>query len=212
VRPDPIGDAVARVGAGGLIGYPTETVWGLGADTTSASAVDRLRAWKGRGDDAPLSVLIAGLADLEALGFVVDEAVVKLAGAFWPGPLTLVIPCRGAFAPGVGRTDGAVGVRCSAHPLAAALARRCEAEGVGPLTATSLNRTGAPAAKSRHEAVAIAGVGPEDPRIVDVEGAEAGGDLESTVIDLCSARPEVLRWGSIEAAEIDPILQEIESA
>jgi L-threonylcarbamoyladenylate synthase len=209
VRPDPVGEAVVLAGAGGMIGYPTETVWGLGADSCSEVAIDRLRAWKGRGDDAPLSILIAGVADLEALEFVVGDAAQKLAGAFWPGPLTLVIPCRRRFAPGVGRSDGAIGVRCSAHPLAAALARRCEADGVGPLTATSLNRTGSPAPKTRAEAEANLGNDPDAPRIVEVEGAEAGGDLESTIIDVSGARPEVLRWGSIRAAEIEPVLQEI---
>jgi tRNA A37 threonylcarbamoyladenosine synthetase subunit TsaC/SUA5/YrdC len=93
--------------------------------------------------------------------------------------------------------------------LAAALARRCEAEGVGPLSATSLNRSGSPAATNRVEAVANAGAGPEAPRILDVEGAEAGGDRESTVVDVSCARPEVLRWGSISAAGIEPVLQEI---
>jgi len=209
VRPDPIGEAVNHVGASGLIGYPTETVWALGVDSTSDAAIDRLRDWKGRRDDAPISILIADMADLEVLDFVVGEAALKLAGAFWPGPLTLVLPCRRAFAHGVGRSDGAVGVRCSSHPLAAALARRCESEGVGPLTATSLNRTGSPAARTRDEAAANAGDGPGDPRIVDVDGAEAGGDLESTVVDVSSARPEVLRWGSIRQAEIEPVLREI---
>jgi len=210
VRPDPIGDAVKHAAAGGMLGYPTETVWALGVDATSEAAIDRLRVWKGRGDDVPLSILIADMADLEVFGFVIEEAALKLAGEFWPGPLTLVIPCRRTFARGVGRSDGAVGVRCSAHPLAAALARRCEAEGMGPLTATSLNRTGSPAARNRGEAEAIAGEETDAPRIVDVDGSEAGGDLESTVIDVSSARPEVLRWGSIRAADIDPVLQEID--
>ncbi len=210
MRPDPIGEAVKHAAAAGMVGYPTETVWGLGADAASEVAIGRLRDWKGRGDDAPISILIADMVDLEVSGFIVEEATLKLAGAFWPGPLTLVIPCRRAFARGVGRSDGAVGVRCSAHPIAAALARRCEAEGIGPLTATSLNRTGSPAARTRGEADANAGDGPEAPRIVDVDGGEAGGDIESTVIDVTTARPEVLRWGSIRAAEIDPVLQEID--
>ena len=120
MMPDPIGDAVTRVHEGGLIAYPTETVWGIGADATSDAAIERLRQWKGRGDDAPISILVAGIADLEVLGFEVGEPAQKLAGAFWPGPLTLVIPCRRAFARGIAREDGSVGVRCSAHPLAGA--------------------------------------------------------------------------------------------
>ena len=209
MRPDPIGEAVKHAAAAGMVGYPTETVWGLGADAASEVAIGRLRDWKGRGDDAPLSILIADMVDLEVSGFIVEEATLKLAGAFWPGPLTLVIPCRRAFARGVGRSDGAVGVRCSAHPIAAALARRCEAEGIGPLTATSLNRTGSPAAQTRSEAHTVIGDDPNAPQFVGVETAEAGGDLETTVVDVSGDRARVLRWGSIGEAELEPILREI---
>jgi L-threonylcarbamoyladenylate synthase len=212
VKPDPIGDAVKRVGAGGMIAYPTETVWGIGADASADAAIERLRCWKGRGDDAPFSILVADVADLEVLGFEVGEAALKLAGAFWPGPLTLVIPCRHEFARGVGRGDGAVGVRCSAHPLAAALARRCEAERVGPLTATSLNRTGGAPALTRAEALAAVGDDPDGPQLVNIDAAEAGGDVESTVMDVSGEEPRVLRWGSLSAAELAPVLREIEPA
>jgi L-threonylcarbamoyladenylate synthase len=207
--PDPIGDAVKWVHEGGLVAYPTETVWGIGADATSDAAVERLRRWKGRGGDAPISILVAGLADLEVLGFEVGEPTQKLAGAFWPGPLTLVIRCRRAFARGVAREDGAVGVRCSAHPLAGALARRCEARGVGPLTATSLNRTGAPPARTRAEVVAVVGGDPDAPRLIQIDTAESGGDAETTVLDVSSAHPQVLRWGALSAEEIEPVLREI---
>lgn len=210
--PDPIGDAVKWVCEGGLIAYPTETVWGIAADATSDAAIERLRRWKGRGVDAPVSILVAGIADLEVLGFEAGESVQKLAGAFWPGPLTLVIPCRRAFARGVAREDGAVGVRCSAHPLAGAFARRCEAEGVGPLTATSLNRTGAPPALTRAEVLAVIGGDPEGPQLIQIDGAEAGGDVESTVVDVSIAPPRVLRWGSLRAEDLEPILREISPA
>jgi L-threonylcarbamoyladenylate synthase len=212
MMPDPIGDAVKWVCEGGLIAYPTETVWGIAADATSDVAIERLRRWKGRGGDAPVSILVAGMADLEVLGFDVGEPVQKLAGAFWPGPLTLVIPCRRAFARGVAREDGAVGVRCSAHPLASAFARRCEAEGVGPVTSTSLNRTGALPALTRAEALAVIGGEADGPRLIEIEAAEAGGDVESTVVDASGARPRVLRWGSLRADELVPILREISPA
>jgi len=214
VKPDPIGDAVKRVGEGGMIAYPTETVWGIGADATSSAAIERLWRWKGRGDDAPIAILVAGVADLEVLGFEVGEAALKLVGAFWPGPLTLVIPCGREFARGVGRGSGsgAVGVRCSSHPLAGALARRCEAEGVGPLTATSLNRTGGASALTRAEALAAVGDDPDGPQLVNVDTAEAGGDVESTVVDVSGEEPRVLRWGSLSAADLAPVLREIELA
>jgi L-threonylcarbamoyladenylate synthase len=209
VIPDPIGDAVKRVHDGGMIAYPTETVWGIAADATSDAAIERLRQWKGRREDVPISILVAGIADLEVLGFEVGESAQKLAGAFWPGPLTLVIPCRRAFARGVAREDGAVGVRCSAHPLAGAFARRCEAKGVGPLTSTSLNRTGEPPALTRGEVLAVVGSDPDGPQLIEIEAAEAGGDTETTVVDVSGTPPQVLRWGSLGSGDLEPVLREV---
>jgi tRNA A37 threonylcarbamoyladenosine synthetase subunit TsaC/SUA5/YrdC len=100
-------------------------------------------------------------------------------------------------------------VRCSSHPLAAALARRCEAEGIGPITATSLNRSHSPPALTIAEARAILSDDPNGPRLIDVEGAEAGGDAESTVVDVSGEQPRVLRWGAVPAAELDPVMREI---
>jgi len=210
--PDPIRDAVEWVRGGGLLAYPTETVWGLGADARSGSALQRLARWKGRSSDAPISILVGALDDLGGLGFAVDEGARRLAGQFWPGPLTLVMPCAGRFAPGIARRDGAVGVRCSAHPLAAALARRLAREDVGPITSTSLNRSGAAPLRSRHDARACCTDGPDTPRMLDVDGAEAGGERESTVVDLTGARPAVLRWGALPAPVLEPVLKEITAA
>lgn len=209
---DPVGDAVKWLREEGLLGYPTETVWGLGADARSERAIAKLSRWKGRDAASPISLLVTGLESLEALGCRVDAAARRLAEAFWPGPLTLVLPCSGRFAGGVAREDGALGVRCSSHPLARLLARRLEAQGVGPVTATSLNRRGAPPAKTRAEAEAACGDGPGAPRLVGVEGAESGGDRASTVVDLCGARPEVLRWGALEASALEPLLRAIGGA
>jgi L-threonylcarbamoyladenylate synthase len=203
---DPLGEAVAHIRDGGLIAYPTETVWGIGGDARSEAAIERLRRWKGRSDDAPIAILVADFAELEALGCRADAAARRLAQAFWPGPLMLVVACQTSFARGVGRPDGAVGVRCSSHPLAAALARRCGAEGTGPITSTSLNRSGEPAARTRDEACQLLAGAPDAPRLVDVEAAEAGGAGESTVVDLTEATPRVLRWGAVGAAEIEPLL------
>ncbi len=204
--PDPIGDAVAHAGDGGLVAYPTETVWGLGVDARSERAVEGMRRFKGRSAEAPVSILVERPADLDGLAIELPPSGRRLAERFWPGPLTLVLPARGAFAPGVAREDGAVGVRCSSHPLAAALARRCRRQGVGPLTATSLNASGAPAARSAAEARAVCSDGPDAPRLLAVEGAEAGGAGESTVVDVTGARPAVLRWGAFREDELGPFL------
>lgn len=210
--PDPLGEAARWLRSGGLLGYPTETVWGLGADATSDDAVARLLRWKGREASDPLAILVELAAELPQLGFEPGPAANRLAALFWPGPLTLVLPCRGRFAPGVARKDGAVGVRCSSHPLASSLARRLRAERVGPITATSLNRSGSPPARSRAEAERLCGCEPDQPRLLDVKGAEAGGDAASTVVDLAAGRPVVLRWGAVAAERLSPVLADLAPA
>jgi len=212
MRPDPIGDAVEWVRDGGLLAYPTETVWGLGADSRSDSAIARLNHWKGRDASEPISILLADADCLASLGFELTHAARRLAAAFWPGPLTLVLNCEERFAHGVSREDGAVGVRCSSHPLSAAIARRLAAAGVGPLTSTSLNQSGAPAAGNLEQAREICGSGAESPRLVAVEGAEAGGDRESTVIDATAAEPRVLRWGAVAQSDLARFLRSFEKS
>ncbi len=210
--PDPLGDAVRWLRTGGLIAYPTETVWGLAADATSEAALSRLLRWKGRDAADPIAILVENAADLALLGFDLGRAARRLASLFWPGPLTLVLPCRGKFAHGIARADGAVGVRCSSHPLAAALARRLRTDRVGPITATSLNRSGAASARTRADAALLCGFEPDQPRLLDVSGTEAGGDGASTVVDLAAARPVVLRWGAVTADALEPVLAEFASA
>jgi L-threonylcarbamoyladenylate synthase len=209
---DPIGEAVAWVREGGLLAYPTETVWGLGADACSVAAIARLRDWKGRRDSAPLSILIADSGALEPLGFEFNDLARRLADAFWPGPLTLVLNCGGRFAPGVPRHDGAVGVRCSSHPIGAALARRLAEEGVGPITSTSLNRSGATPAVTLEQVHEVCGAGPNSPRLLAVEGAEAGGDGESTVIDTTGPELVVLRWGALAKPDLASVFESLEEA
>ncbi len=208
--PDPIGAAVRWLRAGGLVAYPTETVWGLAAAADSAVGMERLLAWKRRGADSPASILVGGLVAAQALDCELGPVARRLAAAHWPGPLTLVVACRRAFAAGAARADGAVGLRCSSHPLAAALARRALRDGVGPITATSLNRHGEPDARTRADAERLC-AGDAAPRLLDVDGAEAGGDAASTVVDVSRGRPEVLRWGAIPRDEIEPMLQGLAS-
>ena len=207
-RRDLLAEAVERVAAGGLVAFPTETLWGLAADARSDEAVARLRRWKQRGDDQPLSVLVTSVHALPALGVEVGRLARELADTFWPGPLTMVLPCRGQFAKGVTRADGALGVRCSPHPVAASLARALDAAGIGPITATSLNRHGAPPAHNRAEAVAACTAGDGEPPLLYVgDGLDAGGGRASTVVDLTGSKPEVLRWGSLGRDFLSPLLR-----
>lgn len=204
-----IDEAVAWIRSGGLVAYPTETLWGLGADATSAAALERLRRWKGRRADAPLSILVDGPEALAGLGIELGDAGRRLAEVFWPGPLTLVLPAAGGFAPGVARADGAVGVRCSSHPRAAALARRLRREAAGPVTATSLNASGEPPARDRREAERCGRRGPDAPRLLD---GEAGGAPASSVVDLCGAEPRLLRSGAVGEAELRAVVAGIRAA
>ncbi|MDJ0788451.1 MAG: L-threonylcarbamoyladenylate synthase [Myxococcota bacterium] len=199
----PLEAAVDHLAASGLLAFPTETVWGLGADASSDAAVSRLLAWKGRDADKPLSVLVPDLAAAIALGAVFDESARRLAEAFWPGPLTLVVPFEGRLAPGVVSAAGSLGLRCSPDPTAGALARRLRDRGLGPLTATSLNKSGEPAASERAEALRIA-AGDAWLRVVG-EG-EAGGQAPSSVLDCTGGRPALIREGAIAASRIDLLL------
>ncbi len=215
-RSDPLGQAARWVKGGGLLAYPTETVWGLAADASSEAAVLRLRRWKGRDADAPVSVLIENVEAAEAQGASFPGSARRLADAFWPGPLTLIVPAERRFAAGVARADGAVGLRCSSHPLAGALARRLDREGAGPLTATSLNRSGEPAAANREAArvccglaqnASMLGRGDDEPRLLDIDGAECGAEEPTTVIDATEEPPRVLRWGAIDRRALQPLLR-----
>jgi L-threonylcarbamoyladenylate synthase len=189
--------AVERIAAGGLVGFPTETTWGLGADARSEAALARLRRWKGRDAEKPISVLVAGPGDLARLGAELSPAARRLADAFWPGPLTLVVRCAAPLAAGVAGPGAAVGLRCSPHPVAAALAQLALAHGVGPLTATSLNRSGEPACRTRAEAEALAG-----EEVALVAGGDAGGAEPSSVVDARGAEPLLLREGALSGRAI----------
>ena len=195
--------AVDHLRAGGLLAYPTETVWGLGADAGSAEAVAALRRWKGRDDDQPLSILVPDLAAAEALGFRASGAARALAARFWPGPLTLVLPApAGRFAAGVAGADGSVGLRCSPEPLAQALASAVQRAGAGPVTATSLNRSGEPPARSLADARALCEAHP-GPRIVGPGGAGRGSCATPSTVVVCTGPGwKLLREGAIPVSAL----------
>lgn len=192
-----VAEAAERIRRGELVAYPTETVWGLAADARSPAALARLRAWKGRDAEKPLSVLIGDFAELAALGAEATPLASRLAAKFWPGPVTLVLRCAQTFAPGVADAAGAVGFRCSPHPTAAALARAA-----GAVTATSFNRSGASPCATRAQAEACAG-----GEIALVAGADASGAAPSSVVDVSGERLRVLREGAIPARALEDALR-----
>jgi len=189
--------ALDRVAAGELVGFPTETSWGLGADARSEAALARLRRVKGRDAEKPISLLVSGVEDLTRLGAQLTPGARRLLAAFWPGPLTLVVRCEARLAGGVAGPGGAVGLRCSPHPVAAALAALAHRRGVGPLTATSLNRSGEPACATRADAEAFA-----SGEVALLAGADAGAAPASSVVDASGDEPIVLREGAVPRAAI----------
>ena len=203
----PIINAVARLAADGFVAYPTETVWGLGACADRPRAIERLTTWKRRSNDAPLAVLVASIDAALELGCEVDETAKRLMETFWPGPLTIVVPCRKRFAMGVARSDGALGLRCSSHPLASELVVAVGEAGLGPLTSTSLNRAGEPPARDLKAAVAQIEENADDelgsPLLVSALGHDAGGSAPSSVVDCTGSVPKIVRAGAIERESLE---------
>lgn len=198
--PAAIARAAAVIRAGGLVAFPTETVYGLGADALDPAAVRSIFAAKGRPADNPLIVHVPDAAAARPLVAAMSPAAERLA-ALWPGPLALVLP-RAAAVPDV-TTAGqpTVALRVPAHPAALALLRACGR----PLAAPSANRSGRPSPTSA--AHVLADLAGEVDVILDGGAATVG--LESTVVDLTRAPPLVLRVGGtpVEAlrAAIGPV-------
>jgi len=205
--------ALDHSAAAGLVAFPTETVWGLAACAEDPLAVARLQAFKGRGADQPISLLIDQPGTLKALGFELTASVRAVIDAFWPGPLTIILAASAPtpFASGIAGANGAVGFRCSDHPLCAAFVRSAFDRGLGPVTATSFNRTGETPVQTRAEALRL-GRSPEAEhvRCLDPGPHDALAEAPSTVLDLSSERPRVLRWGAIRDAALTRVLERFE--
>ena len=183
---------------GGLVAVPTETVYGLAADALDAAACRKIFKAKGRPANDPLIVHIHALAQLDELAER-NAAVGKLARAFWPGPLTLVLPKKAAVPDLVTSGRPSVAVRMPKHPLFLELLKRCGR----PLAAPSANPFGYISPTSAQHVQAS--LGGKIGHILD--GGEAEIGLESTILDLRDpAKPAVLRPGAISAAELGRVL------
>ena len=196
--------AVAALRAAGVVVYPTETVYGLGVDARSPAALARLLALKGRDGGKGISILIAELADARPfLAADAPPAARALAAAFWPGPLTLVLPASAAVVAPLRGPHGGVGLRCSADAVAAALLGRFGA----PLTSTSANPTGAAPASSVDEARAYFGARVD----AYVDGGARRTTRVSTVVEFFQGRAYLRRTGAIAASAISAVT-DVESA
>ncbi|WP_296977514.1 L-threonylcarbamoyladenylate synthase [Thermobacillus sp. ZCTH02-B1] len=185
-----IAEAARTLREGGIVAFPTETVYGLGADARNAEAVRRVFAAKGRPSDNPLIVHIADRDQLRELALPYGGVAARLMDAFWPGPLTIVLPVRpGAVAPEVTAGLDTVAVRMPAHPVAL---RLIAAAGC-PIAAPSANRSGRPSPTlAAHVLEDLEG---RIDGVVDGGPAEVG--LESTVVMMADGRIHVLRPGGV---------------
>ncbi len=190
--------ALAALRRGEAIGLPTETVYGLAADARNPAAVRRIFALKGRPADHPLIVHIAAAEQLARWAEPVPESARKLAAAFWPGPLTMILKKRADVPDEVTGGQDTVGLRCPNHPLALALLRAFD----GGLAAPSANRFGRispTSAEHVHEEFA-------DAVPIVLDGGACGVGLESTIVDLSGAPARILRPGQTSQAQIEAVI------
>jgi L-threonylcarbamoyladenylate synthase len=194
----PVEIAVAALRRGGIVAFPTDTYYGLGANVFDAQAVERILAAKGRPPSSPLPVLLADAGDVEKVCLDPPPELERLAEAFWPGPLTVVAPALHGVAHGVTAGHGTVGVRVPDHEIPRSIARQLGS----PLTGTSANLSGNGPHKTG-EAV--------EDELGDHVDYVVPGDCgthaaASTVVDLCGNSPVVLRDGAISLADLKQVL------
>jgi L-threonylcarbamoyladenylate synthase len=197
--PEAIADAARFLGQGGLVAFPTETVYGLGADATNDLAVAAIFSTKGRPTFNPLIVHVPGLAAAQRFG-IFDARAQALAQAFWPGPLTMVVkrlePCPISLLVSAGLDT--LAIRCPAHPVALQLMVQTRR----PIAAPSANRSG-------HVSPTTATHVAEDlGNLLDIilDGGPAEIGLESTVVDVTGDTVKILRPGAITADELSSVI------
>jgi len=193
-RPADLQLAAEVLQAGGLVAFPTETVYGLGAHARDAAAVARLFRVKGRPADNPVIVHLAGLDALGQVAAQVTPLARSLAAQFWPGPLTLVLPARGDVPAVVTGAAPTVGVRVPDHPVALGLLAAADL----PVAAPSANRSGRPSPTTAAHVTAEFGADVE----VVVDGGACRLGLESTVVDARGRVPVVLREGTVTREDL----------
>lgn len=188
-------EASRVVQEGGVIAFPTETFYGLGAWPFNAHAVQRVFDLKGRAlQAAPILVLIRSRIDLEALTSEITPTAERLMETYWPGPLTLVFRASGSVPSVLTAGTGTIGIRLSAH---ADVQHLLAAVG-GPLTGTSANRSGQPPAATADDVDRTVGM---DVDLI-LNGGETPGGLPSTVVDTTVAPPRLVREGRVPKASL----------
>jgi len=189
---------VAILRRGGIVAFPTDTVYGLGVSAYNEPAVKRLYRLKQRPEARPLPILVADMVQMAEVAGVLPPVARKLADSFLPGALTLVLP-RSARVPDVITGGKTVAVRIPAHPVAIALIR-----GLGsPIVGTSANLSGRPSALTAEEVYSQFG----DRLGLVIDGGRCPGGRESTIVDVTGAKPRVLREGAISRQQLEGVCQ-----
>lgn len=206
-KPDQEEEAAFRqageiIRSGGLVAFPTETVYGLGGDALNPESSRKIYAAKGRPSDNPLIVHICRFEDIRGIVSRLPEAAVKIAHAFWPGPLTMILPKSGLVPSETTGGLDTVAVRFPSHPAA----RKLIACSGGYIAAPSANLSGRPSPTSAKYVAEDM-----DGRIdMIIDGGEVGIGLESTILDLTSDVPRILRPGYITREMLDEVLGKVD--
>ena len=195
--PQAVEQAAQALRDGHLVGMPTETVYGLAADASSDAAVAQIFLAKGRPANHPLIVHVAGVAQVPLFAAQVPAFAHSLMAAFWPGPLTLILPRQAGVATASAGGQDSVGLRCPVHPVAQSLLQACLRRGVQGLSAPSANRFGRVSPTTAAHVQAELG-----PALLVLDGGECEVGIESSIVDCTRGQPVLLRPGQITRAQI----------
>lgn len=195
--------AAQRLKAGGLVAFPTETVYGLGADADSANAVGRIFEAKGRPSDHPLIVHVLEPREVARYASQVPPVAQRLIDAFWPGPLTLILPRRDAVAAVAAAGQSSVGLRCPSHPVARALLAAARELGVTGVAAPSANRFGRVSPTRASHVVQEFG-----DAVMVIDGGDCEVGIESAIVDCSRGYPVLLRPGQLDPRRLEAVAGE----
>ncbi|GIH90046.1 L-threonylcarbamoyladenylate synthase [Planobispora siamensis] len=190
-------EAASAVRRGELVVLPTDTVYGIGGDAFTHAAVNRLLEAKGRGRDMPVPVLVGTVSAANALVENLGPYGQDLVDAFWPGPLTLVCRVNRSLSWDLGDTKGTVALRMPLHAVALDLLKE-----TGPMAVSSANRSGSPPATTAAAAEEQLG----DSVEVYLDGGPCTDDVPSTILDLTTAVPRLLRQGAIPVGKLRGVI------
>ncbi len=196
-NPDAINTAVTYFKEGEIVAFPTDTVYGLGADTFQASGIIKLFEAKGRDSNKAIAILIGSIDQIPLITDHMTDLALRLCEVFWPGGLTVIVPRKNTLPELISNTDR-IGIRIPNHPVTLELLKT-----FGPLATTSANLSGKPSTQNAKDVVAQ--LNNKVPLVLD--GGNCPGGVPSTVVDCSGKEPIILREGPISSEEIFAVLE-----